>query len=87
MLFLSKEKDRLGWFYSDSSVRSNLDWNVFCDIEIELPSIEIQKKFSQIYIALRRFSAFSKKMSDICPVLIKGAIEEENKRNGEIKEF
>ena len=26
MLFLSKEKDRLGWFYSDSSIRANLDW-------------------------------------------------------------
>lgn len=41
MLFLSKEKDRLGWFYSDGSIRSNLDCDVFCDIELNLPSIEI----------------------------------------------
>lgn len=49
MLFLSKEKDRLGWFLSDGSIRSNLDWSVFCDIEIELPSIEIQQKYVDIY--------------------------------------
>lgn len=49
MFFLSKEKDRLGWFRSDGSIRSNLDWDVFCDIEIELPSIEVQQKYVDIY--------------------------------------
>lgn len=49
MIFISKEKDRMGWFYSDSSVRANLDWDVFCDIEIDLPYIEIQKKYVNIY--------------------------------------
>lgn len=52
LLFLSKEKDRLGWFYSDGSVRSNLDWDVFCDIDIELPSLEIQKKYVDVYNAM-----------------------------------
>lgn len=47
--FISKEKDRLGWFYSDSSVRSNLDWDRFCDIKLDLPNIEIQKKYVAIY--------------------------------------
>lgn len=52
MIFLSKEKDRLGWFLSDSSIRSNLDWERFCDIEIELPPIPIQKKYVDIYNAM-----------------------------------
>ncbi|WP_394886027.1 restriction endonuclease subunit S [Clostridium butyricum] len=52
MMFLSKEKDRLGWFYSDSSVRANLDWDVFCDIEIKIPLIEIQQKYVDIYNAM-----------------------------------
>lgn len=52
MKFLSIEKDRLGWFYSDSSVRSNLDWDRFCDIDLELPSVEIQKKYVAIYKAM-----------------------------------
>jgi type I restriction enzyme S subunit len=52
MLFLSKEKDRLGWFYSDSSVRSNLDWDRFCDIELALPDIPTQQKYVDIYNAM-----------------------------------
>lgn len=52
MIFKSKEKDRFGAFLSDSSVRANLDWNRFCDIELEVPSIEIQKKYVAIYESL-----------------------------------
>ena len=52
MLFLSKEIDRLGWFYSDSSIRSNLDWDRFCDIEIELPDLVVQQKYVDIYNAM-----------------------------------
>ena len=52
MLFLSKEKDRLGWFYSDSSIRANLDWDVFCDIELNLPPVSVQQKYVNIYNAM-----------------------------------
>ncbi len=52
MLFLSKEKDRLGWFYSDSSIRSNLDWDRFCEMELSLPPIDMQKKYVDIYLAM-----------------------------------
>ncbi|APQ99543.1 type I restriction modification DNA specificity domain protein [Clostridium botulinum] len=52
MLFLSKEKDRLGWFYSDSSIRANLDWEVFCDIELNFPPLPIQQKYVDVYNAM-----------------------------------
>lgn len=52
MRFLSKEKDRYGAFCSDGSIRSNLDWEVFCDMDIELPSIEIQQKYVDVYNAM-----------------------------------
>ena len=52
MKFLSKEKDRYGAFRSDGSVRSNLDWNVFCDIELELPPLSIQQKYVDVYHAM-----------------------------------
>lgn len=52
MRFLSKEKDRYGAFCSDGSIRSNLDWDVFCDIEIELPPISIQQKYVDVYNAM-----------------------------------
>lgn len=52
MWFLSPEKDRLGWFYSDGSIRSNLDWDRFCDIEMELPDLPTQQKYVSIYAAM-----------------------------------
>lgn len=52
MLFLRQEMDRYGWFLSDSSIRSNLDWDRFCDIELNLPPIEIQQKYVAVYQAL-----------------------------------
>lgn len=52
MIFLSSERDRLGSFLSDSSVRANLDWDRFCEIEFEIPSLEIQQKYVDVYNAL-----------------------------------
>lgn len=66
MLFLSEEKDRLGWFLSDASIRANLDWEVFCDIEINLPSIEIQKRYVAIYEAmLKNQEAYEEGLEDL----------------------
>lgn len=52
MRFLSKEMDRYCAFLTDSSVRANLDWNVFCDMDIDLPPLPVQKKFVDIYNAM-----------------------------------
>ncbi len=49
MIFRSLEKDRYGAFLSDGSIRSNLDWEVFCDIELIVPKIEIQEKYVAVY--------------------------------------
>ena len=49
MIFLTKEKDRYGAFCSDGSIRSNLDWEVFCDIKLEIPPLPIQQKYVDIY--------------------------------------
>lgn len=54
MLFLSKEKDRFGAFCSDGSIRSNLDWERFCDFDITLPSIEQQRKYVDVYLSLQK---------------------------------
>lgn len=78
MRFLSKEKDRYGAFCSDGSIRSNLDWDVFCDITLDLPSIEIQRKYVAICNALLA-NHKSSHLKDICPILIKGSIEEGRK--------
>lgn len=53
MYFNRDESDRYGWFISDSSVRANLDWPRFLDIEIPLPSLEEQKKIVNVWKACR----------------------------------
>jgi len=51
MYFNRAESDRYGWFISDSSVRANLDWPRFLDIEIPLPSPAEQQKVVNVWKA------------------------------------
>ncbi len=53
MFFNREESDRYGWFISDSSVRANLDWPRFLDIEIPLPSLSEQQKVVNVWKAFR----------------------------------
>lgn len=43
LVFKTKIFDHLCWFYTDASVRGGLSWNDFSNIEINIPSKEIQK--------------------------------------------
>ena len=52
--FLRKEMDRRGWFLSDSSIRANLDWNRFLDIEIPVPPLAVQQKVVDVWRGLRK---------------------------------
>lgn len=66
MIFLSKEKDRYGAFCSDGSIRSNLDWEVFCDIDIDLPPLPIQQKYVDVYNAmLANQKSYEKGLDDL----------------------
>lgn len=53
IMLKSSEKDRFFWFHTDSSVRDGMSFDVFCDTEIEVPPIEIQRKYVAIYKALK----------------------------------
>ena len=83
MWFSRKECDRLGWFMSDASIRTNLEMDRFYEIEIPIPDIEIQKSIVNIYncyIERKRINELLKsQIKDICPILIKGSIEEGKK--------
>jgi type I restriction enzyme S subunit len=66
MLFKSDEMDRYCAFLTDGSIRANLDWEVFCDIDVELPSIEIQKKYVAVYKAMvANQKAYEKGLDDL----------------------
>ena len=76
MIFLSKEKDRFGAFCSDGSIRSNLDWERFCDFYITLPSIEQQRRFVDIYLALQNNLAAYQSKVDELKLVCDGYIED-----------
>ena len=52
MYFNRAEFDRYSRFNSWGSARETFDWSEMCDIEIELPPIDIQKKYVDIYLAM-----------------------------------
>lgn len=83
MWFLRKEIDRLGWFMSDASIRTNLDMDRFYEIEIPVPDITVQKSIVEIYDTYNVRREINEKLKlqikDICPILIKGSIEEARK--------
>ena len=78
MFFKRDEMDRLGWFYSDSSVRSNLDWGRFVQIKIPLPPIEVQRAIVEVFQAAQSASRTAERAAalskEICPALIQRAI-------------
>lgn len=89
MWFSRSEMDRLGWFMSDSSVRSNLDLPRFYEIKIPIPTIQEQTALINIYSAYTTRRNINEQLKaqikNLCPILIKGSLEEGE--NGEIKEF
>ncbi len=85
MLFLSKEKDRFGAFCSDGSIRSNLDWERFVDINITLPSIEQQRKYVDVYLALQNnLAAYQSKVEEL-KLVCDGYIDKLKSENEKLK--
>lgn len=78
--FSRKEIDRLGWFMSDASIRTNLDLERFFEIEIPVPSLEIQKSIAEIYSVYVNRRDISEKLkaqiNSICPILIRGSLSD-----------
>lgn len=68
------QMDRYGWFLSDGSVRSNLDWDVFCNIQIPLPYIDLQQELVDTYNGLKALAeqneALIKPLSEACQAYI-----------------
>ena len=81
MNFKRSEMDRLGWFLSDSSVRSNLDFDRFHEIQIPVPPLEIQQKIVDLYNCYeecKRISTVAReKIKNLCPALVQKAAHSE----------
>lgn len=76
MYFNRPEFDRYARFNSWGSARETFSWEEMCDVEIEIPSVEIQQKYSKIYKAMNE--QLKTQIKNICPILIKGSLNEAN---------
>jgi type I restriction enzyme S subunit len=77
------EFDRYARFHSWGSARETFDWEEMCNVEIPIPSIEIQQDIVNIYHVYNERKNINEKLKaqikDLCPILIKGSIVEAQK--------
>lgn len=83
MLFFSRsEFNRYARFHSLGSARETFDWDEMCEVEIPIPDINVQKAIAEIYSVYVERKKINEQLKtqikDICPVLIKGSLENEN---------
>lgn len=80
MFFNRKEFDRYARFHSWGSARETFTWEDLENVEIPIISIKLQKYISDIYKVYTERKEINEKLKEqiksICPVLIKGAMEE-----------
>lgn len=80
IFFNRAEFDRYSRFHSWGSARETFNWSDMCDVKIPVPDIKIQQYIVNIYTVyqLRREinEQLKVQIKDICPILIKGSIEE-----------
>lgn len=86
MLFFCRDEfDRYARFHSWGSARETFDWDEMCDVEIPVPDIKIQQDVVDIFKAYNARKEIAEKLKaqiqNICPILIKGSIEEGMRTN------
>lgn len=83
LFFNRSEFDRYSRFNSWGSARETFDWNDMQDVCIPIPDINIQKSIAEIADAYSHRISINEKLKqqikDICPILIKGSIEDGRK--------
>lgn len=83
MFFNRIEFDRYARFHSWGSARETFTWEDLIQVKIPIPDLDIQKSIVGIYIVYKHRKAINEKLKerikDICPILIKGSVEESKK--------
>lgn len=84
MLWLSRpETQRYAGYISWGSTRDILTFENLRDLEFPIPDIKLQKSIASLYKVYKERKSISEKLKeqikDICPILIKGSIEEARK--------
>lgn len=80
LYFTRSEFDRYARFHSWGSARETFNWDDMCEVKIPIPNIDIQRSIVNIYNAYIERRDINEKLKmqikDVCPILIKGSIEE-----------
>ena len=80
LFFMRKEFDRYARFHSWGSARETFVWEDLCDVKIPVPPMNIQKSIADIFKAFQERKKINEQLKqqikNICPMLIKGAVEE-----------
>lgn len=78
--FGRKEFQRSTLFYAMGSVRDTFDFSLMKEVEIPIPNISIQQSIVDIYHVYMARKSINEKLKvqikSICPILIKGSLEE-----------
>ena len=80
MWYKRSEFDRYARYMSKGSAHEFFEYEDMCEVAIPIPSIEVQKAIAEIYdvytIRKRINAQLKAQIKDICPILIKGSLEE-----------
>ena len=81
MLWYGREEfQRYTWFYASGSVRDTFDFELMKEVEFPIPDFKIQESIVDIYNAYIMRREINEKLKaqikDLCPILIKGSLEE-----------
>ena len=81
MLWLErKEFQRSTLFYAIGSVRDTFSFDLLQEVEIPIPEVKVQKAIAEVYAAYNMRKRINERLKtqikDICPILIKGSLEE-----------
>ena len=80
MFFHRPEFDRYARYCSWGSARETFDWDEMCNVQIPIPSIDIQRdivNIYQCYLERRQIAdQMREKIKNLCPVLIRGSLQE-----------
>lgn len=87
LFFLRSEFNRYSRFHSWGSARETFDWDAMCDVQIPIPDIEIQKSIAELYTVYNKRKKINEQLKaqikNICPILIRGSLEDGGEPNGE----
>ena len=80
MFFNRTEFDRYARYHSWGSARETFTWDDLVKVQIPIADMEVQRSIVDIYTVYKERKAINEKLKaqikDICPILIKGSIEE-----------